>query len=318
MESLAGKAAAQGNICHKAYEQLALAKLAKQQGKTKFDAEELGVFSVSGLDSDKFVVDALIRAFEYYKSITPHVEFKNKDYEQCLDWMNKGLSYRNGLTDPRKHEIVCPEQKFDLTIDKPWAKYDYTVGGESFQGQLSIKGTIDLIFKRSDDIYEIIDLKTGQKRTHWGGPKDGQEKTHEDLEKDKQLLLYYYAAKKVFPNVKQIILSIYYVNAGNMFSFPFDNETMIAAEAMIQKTYNDIVKITKPRLTKTWKCNRLCTFGKTPHSSMTINPNTGDYYTICEFMEKEVKDKGMTSVFNEHKESDAWLKYGDGGGRKAK
>lgn len=51
---------------------------------------------------------------------------------------------------------------------------------------------------------------------------------------------------------------------------------------------------------------------------MTLNPETGEYYTICEYIEKEVKDKGMDLVTLEHKESDAWLKYGDGGGRKTK
>ena len=81
------------------------------------------------------------------------------------------------MFDPRNRNILCPEQQFDIVIDKPWAEYEYKTTKETIKGQLAIKGTIDLITQINDDTLEIIDWKTGR-RLDWA---TGEEKTQSKL-----------------------------------------------------------------------------------------------------------------------------------------
>ena len=102
------------------------------------------------------------------------------------------------MFDPRNQNIFSTEQFFDIEIKKPWAKYDYKIGTKRIQGYLAIKGTVDVIIKHDENYYEILDYKTG-KRINWA---TGQEKTPEALQKDTQLLLYYYALKNMYPDAE--------------------------------------------------------------------------------------------------------------------
>ena len=81
-----------------------------------------------------------------------------------------------------------------------------------------MKGTIDLITKPSEDTLEIIDWKTGR-RLDWA---TGQEKTQEKLETDPQLMIYFYAAKKLYPEIKNCIVTIFFINDGGPFSVSFN------------------------------------------------------------------------------------------------
>ena len=62
---------------------------------------------------------------------------------------------------------------------KPWSKYSYETKDGPLQGNLAIKGTIDLITQPSENTLEIVDWKTGR-RLDWA---TGQEKTQEKLRK---------------------------------------------------------------------------------------------------------------------------------------
>ena len=70
------------------------------------------------------------------------------------------------------------------------------------QGQLAIKGTIDLVTKINDDTIEVVDWKTGR-RMDWA---TGEVKDYKKLESDPQLLLYYYAISKLYPEFPNRIM----------------------------------------------------------------------------------------------------------------
>ena len=76
-----------------------------------------------------------------------------------------------------------------------------------------------MIVKEDDSYYQVLDYKSG-KRLNWA---TGREKTYEDLCSDKQLLLYFYALKNMYPN-HDFYTSIYYVNDGGIFDIVFSDE----------------------------------------------------------------------------------------------
>ena len=62
---------------------------------------------------------------------------------------------------------------------------------------------------------------------------------------------------------------------------------------MIRKRFEEIKNVNVPLLKKSWKCNRICHFGKTAHPSGIINPDTGEPMTMCEFVARKIRSKGM-------------------------
>src|SRR5690606_25383860 len=108
--------------------------------------------------------------------------------------------------DPRRQEILEPEFSFEVEIKEAWAYYDYIIKGQKINGYLKIRGTVDLITKENDDTLHVVDYKTGQGRKNWA---TGKVKEQADFEKDEQLMLYYWAIRKKFPQYKNIIMTIY-------------------------------------------------------------------------------------------------------------
>lgn len=110
-------------------------------------------------NGDKIVNDLIRMSYDVYsKKCEGWEPVDIKDISNFV-WM--ALEYKHGMFDPRYRTIVAPEQPFDITIKKDWAKYDYIhpQTGEHKQGHLTIRGTMDLITKINDEMYEIVDWK---------------------------------------------------------------------------------------------------------------------------------------------------------------
>lgn len=144
------------------------------------------------------------------------------------------------------------------------------------------------------------------KRLNWA---TGKEKTYSDLQKDPQLLLYYYALKNVYPD-KDFYMSIYYVNDGGVFDVIFTQNDYAKAEKMLQQKFQYIQSVSLPKqLSKDqshWKCQKLCKFSE-------IFESTGK--TTCQFIHDEIKSNGIDSVTATFGDLDRVTKYGAGGGR---
>lgn len=268
------KKAEKGTIVHKVCECLALETEAKQKGKTFFVDEALGQ-----LDVDQDVAHLLDMAFDHYSQKSPNL-FDEKDRKECLKWCNKALEYQDGLYDPRNRKIIAAETMFDFPINKPWASYKM---GET-EGQLRIKGTIDLIAESSPGVLEIIDWKTG-KRLDWA---TGEVKTYKKLRDDLQLRLYHYAASQLFPEYKVILVSIFFINDGGVFTVPFSKHDLPIFEKRLREKYERVRDCQNPELSVSWKCTKLCHFGK------NLYPGTKD--TICNHIKKRVNKDGIELV----------------------
>lgn len=304
--------ATMGTVVHKCMETLGNVLIAKREGKRKVK-DEIFNHTFKELEDLEFISKM---CYDYYSKHVPELsaKFTPKIYKQCHEWFLKALAFRDGEMDPRNQDIFAVEQYFDITIDKPWSKYRYEVDGEVIEGNLSIKGTVDVIVKHDEKYFQILDYKTG-KRLDWAS---GEVKTQAKLEKDVQLLLYYYALKNTFPDY-EFYVSIYYINdskidgefvPGGLFDICFDESDYAKAEEILKQKFEYIQSVQQPKLLsqehRSFKCKYLCAF-------IEEYKDTGK--TICHHIQDEVKKKGINQVIAEYgKGLDHINSYGSGGG----
>lgn len=297
-QSVSGKKAELGTIVHKVMECLAQFKQADQDASKRIrklkindDALKNVSWNRSGLFDEELVSHLLDLSYDFYISTSVHEWYKG-DKQTCRQLVWQTLDFNEGQFDPRKRQIVAPEPHFDIPIEEDWAKFKYKMpNGKEVEGQLAIKGTIDLVTQVDDETIEVIDWKTG-KRIDWA---TGEEKTYEKLCSDPQLLLYNYAISKLFPQYKQAIMSIFFVKDGGPFSMCFDISDQAKFLDMLKEKFQDIQQNDLPRPISSdrshWKCTKLCHFCKNNW------PETNE--NMCMYIEKHLHKHGMEKTISE-------------------
>lgn len=291
-----------GTIVHKVLEILAIVKQSQQNDVLTFEDDIVGL-----VNTEAYNIDTLTeQVYQYYSSRFSHHKWTIKDFTDCRLWVEKAITYNNGMFDPRNRNILCPEQHFDIVIDKDWSKYKYKLAEGTLEGNLAIKGTIDLITQVGDNTIEIIDWKTGR-RLNWA---TGQEKTQEKLEEDPQLRIYHYAIQKLYPHIDHIMVTIFFINDGGAFSVIFDKSDMPKTESMLRDKFEIIKKTQKPRLNKSWMCSKLCHFGKSTFENSNVLPileyrdnqlcQKNTHMTKCEQIKHDIELKGINNVVDEY------------------
>jgi len=287
-----GFAACLGTISHKVLEGLASCKKVLQDNPNKkklsFMDREMGelIFTEKTLSSIEFREELTRKSYDYYAKHTTHLDFTNpKDYKFCQTVINTALTHNNGQFAPYNLNVVGTEPLYDILIDKDWAKFEYD--GKPYQ--LAIKGSIDLVSEISKDTLLITDYKTGKYRTEFS---TGKKKELDDFYNDFQLLLYHYAARRLYPNYKHIIMNIYYLQAGGPFTLPFDSMEEDKVLEMIRKKLQIILKETNPKPINQWrsdfKCKNLCHFYK--------NNWPGTETRMCNYVDDHIKTYGILSA----------------------
>ncbi len=297
-QSVSGKKAELGTIVHKVMECLAQFKKADQDAskrtrklKINDDALKNVAWDRSDLFNEELVSHLLDLSYDFYTSTSVHDWYKS-DKQTCRQLIWQTLDFNNGQFDPRKRQIVAPEPHFDIPIEEDWAKFKYKMpDGKEVEGQLAIKGTIDLVTQVDEDTIEVVDWKTG-KRIDWA---TGEEKTYEKLCSDPQLLLYNYAISKLFPQYKQAIMSIFFVKDGGPFSMCFDIADQARFLDMLKQRFQDIQQNDLPKPISNdrshWKCTKLCHFCKNNW------PETDE--NMCMYIEKHLHKHGMEKTISE-------------------
>lgn len=290
-----GLKADKGTIVHKVMEILAHIKLTTQNNEFIYNDDICGEINVNNYDLEKITE----KVYHHYSSAFNHHDWKPLDLKHCKQWIEKAITIQGGNFDPRNQNIIQPEQKFDLAIEKPWAYYDY---GNGINGYLAIKGTIDLIVQENESTIEIVDYKSGR-RLDWA---TGEEKTFAKLQKDPQLRMYHYAASKLYPDIDHIIVSIYFINDGGIFSMNYSKEDLPETEDMIRRKFKEIKTCNKPRLNRSWKCGKLCHFGKSHMDNPLIEyrdrqkTDHGCPMTMCEEILHSIELNGMGSTVDRY------------------
>lgn len=287
-----GKKAELGTIVHKVMECLASLKKELQDTGSKsrkitINDDALGKISINKneLFYESLPDNLLNQSFSYYTKNSQN-SFSASDKKECLKLVWDTLNFNNGQFDPRNRKIIAAEPHFDIPIEEDWAKYTYQLpNGQEVSGQLAIKGTIDLVTETDNGIIEVIDWKTG-KRLDWA---TGEEKTYEKLCSDPQLLLYNYAASKLFPNYRQSIMSIFFIKDGGPFSMCFDKSDHDKFLKMLKERYQNIQNNDRPKPISqdrsNWKCAKLCHYCKNNWPDSDKN--------MCIYIENHLKQHGM-------------------------
>ena len=301
-----GQKADKGTIVHKVLEILAVIKKAQQDNIKNIVDDVIGDVEVNNYCLD----DIIKQTYAYYTERTQHHKWSNKDLIDCTNWVHKAINFNNGMFDPRNRKILCPERHFDFEIKKQWSQYSFDTPDGKIEGYLGLKGTIDLVTEANPKTIEIIDWKTG-KRLDWA---TGKEKTQEKLEKDPQLRIYHYAISQLYPEIEHIIFSIYFINDGGPFSICFEKSDLAETEEMLRQKFETIKKCKRPKLNKTWMCNKLCHFGKTTFDKTSVLPileyrdgqlcQQGNFMTKCEQIKHDIELKGIDQVTKEYKHTD--------------
>ena len=295
--SESGKKAQQGTACHKVMEWLAACKKELQDNP---DSKTLSItddalgqleFTPRKLGTKKFVAQLMKDSYEHYTSQDSH-KYYPADFRFCEKQVETALTFNEGQFDPRNRNIVDTEPTFDIEIEEDWAKYEYEMpDGTTITGNLAIKGTIDLVTKIDDNIIEVVDWKTGQ-RKNWA---TGEVKTYEKLLDDAQLLLYNYAISKLYPDYEQAIMSIFFTRDGGPFSMCFDKSDQNRFLEMLRKRYEEIKDNIKPRpissSRRDFRCQKLCHFYK--------NNWPGTNTTMCEYVENKLHTIGHEKTLKE-------------------
>ena len=294
--SKSGKKADMGTMVHKVMEVLAgLKKYEQDKPKVKFlkvDDDAIGKFKCKKeeLHTDDLVNQLIDLSIDSYAKNSPH-KFSSTDRKEIATTAWCFLTHGDKQFDPRLRDIHYPEPHFDIPIEEDWAKFEYERDGQMVQGQLAIKGTIDLVTKINDDTIEVIDWKTGR-RMDW---TTGEVKDYKKLENDPQLLLYYYAISKLYPEFPNRIMSIFFYKDKDgdpdpsPFSLCFSPEDEERFLEMLKNRVTEIRQNMTPKPLdpnrKHWKCKNLCHFCKTKWGDTDDN--------MCIYIEKHLKEHGM-------------------------
>ncbi len=140
---------------------------------------------------------------------------------------------------------------------------------------------------------------TGKTRVDWA---TGKEKGYDELMVDPQLRIYHYAASKLFPKYKYIMVTIYFLRAGGPFTLMFDESHIASTEDMLKRKFNTIKSSKIPKLTKTWKCTKLCPYSKNSFDDPLIEHRSakfskiGQPMSMCDQSDYLVKLKGIDFV----------------------
>lgn len=290
-------AADKGTVFHKIMELLAKAKRAHQDNIDIITDDIVGEIHWHNIDIKRI----LDKVFEYYSTKYNQHNWAEKDLTDIERWLHYTLTLNGGMFDPRKRNIIHPELHFDFEINKAWANY---VFGD-ISGQLALKGTIDLITDVGNGVYEITDYKTGKTRKDWN---TGKEKDCITLKDDPQMRFYHYAMFNQFPNIKMLIATMFFTQAGGPFTVHFTKEDLPETEDMIRKKFEEIRACQKPRLTKTWKCEKLCPYSKIWNEPQIHNIQEfrygevtprGNTMSLCELAKFEIERKGIDRTIKE-------------------
>jgi hypothetical protein len=140
---------------------------------------------------------------------------------------------------------------------------------------------------------------TGQ-RKNWA---TGEKKSFEHLQKDKQLMLYYYAAKKAFPKYKHVMITIFFIRDGGPFTVCFDDDKIVEIKEHLAKTKIEIENCSNPKLLdpshKDFRCKYLCTYFK----------NKVGKSCYCDYIKDEIKVYGLEETTKKHREDGFSIGY---------
>jgi len=192
----------------------------------------------------------------YFKEENHIHNFTSKDKEFCKDTFYK---IYNSELNPINDKIVDIEKQFEIEIQKPGFKLPNNE-------YMKLRGTVDLVTEYDSDTLWVKDWKTGKRKDF----NSGKDKDIDNLLLDTQLRVYNLAMSKIYPQYKNRLFTLIYVNDGGPFTVSFHSKDLDATLDNIRRKFNEIRSNDDPlrlkddlnRRSEFWKCKYVCHFGK--------------------------------------------------------
>lgn len=296
-----GLAANLGNGAHKALELRARQRLAQQNGHPTFVEPETGQsFKTGSVDRDTCVRHGWSVYF-------PGQPFSGRDFQTVGTLFDTVVRQR--IYDPAHLEIVQPEQYFDLEVEEDWAQYSFVDShtGELVTGRLRVKGTVDLVYREAPGLIGYLDYKTGRK---WDWAKNAPKTYDSLLNDDFQLLLYYYALRRLYP-AEHVLMTIYFIKEDGPTTLPFGDEHYELAKKKIRQYFEEIKNTTSPARVmeavggpRNQPCS-FCSYSKT---------KVEDGRSMCDSLWGELQTLGLDRLIKKRGVVGSHSSYGSGGG----
>lgn len=226
-----------GTVVHKVCELLAKFKQRNKTASVFCDPDYLLDISIKHV----FKKEGL----EYTKE---HVDFCRKQLKVIL----------KSPYSPLEREVLFTEHGFELQIKRPGLELD----GDNY---FVIRGIIDRVDLIDEDTIEVLDYKTG-KNSDWN---TGIRKDFDTLKHDLQMQVYELAIRRLFPQYKYRMLTMFFTDDGGPVTTHFEDkdDEMIIDE--IRRIFHKIKNDDFPRRLKDdftrkeqhFKCKFVCEFG---------------------------------------------------------
>lgn len=235
------------------------------------------------------------RVYDKMVELTPKVEWKKADRTKYLKLVDIGLNSKHS---PSQYRITDVEKYFRLQLSEyDWAKIDD-------ENHLSISGVIDVLYIDDKGQHCVLDYKTGAPKKDWN---TNEIMEYKDFTTNMQLCMYYFALRKLMPDV-QPVLKLWYLQSDEVVTLFFDDSIFDYVEQFIRTNYEKIINLKKPKQSKSWKCSSFCCWGKQKFSEiqrpeLSIENNAdnfltkkGEEMTICEAVHAFMKFRDIDSI----------------------
>lgn len=272
LPSPSGKKAMLGTIVHHVLELMAKASKVSNMGKSRDPVYLLEI------------------CWERYTKEDTAFELTDADRRFCKRTIDKVVE---SAYNPLGLKVIDIEKQFRLPVLS--GGFDYTfydvLSGEISAGNGELRGTMDLVTELDKDTIEIIDWKTGR-RNCWvtGKLKDYDYLFNNDI----QLRMYDLASYILYPQYKHRLLTMHYVNQGGPFTLTFDDNERNRTLEILKDHFNCILsnhqpsRIKEERRKSSWKCNKVCSFGKEKASNGNCWCDNIFYYLVHNGIDKTI------------------------------
>ncbi len=174
------------------------------------------------------------------------------DFKKCRVAMETVIG--NEYYNPYNIKIVDSERWFALEMPgEEWKCLDEN-GKEN---QFTSRGYIDLAHEIDDDTLEIVDWKTGVRKSFYT-----QEPIDEMvLMREIQPRLYHLAAYFLYPKYKNILITFYYTNDSGPITIALSEDDIVMTISALSRFFTTVKNDTLVRRNRSWQC-KMCSFNK--------------------------------------------------------
>lgn len=220
IEDISGPSAALGKAAHSVLEEISKAKIAKQEMP---DYKTLWQKEVSNI--------------------------------LCKVEASKIKQIQKGLFDFIENSVYTPYKANTTAVEKY-----FRIKLEVKDAVFNIAGLVDRIDVIDDKTIEILDYKTGQRKTFMSNEKEKKDSI--SLYDDIQPRLYYLAAKTLYPSFENLLVTMIYLTDGGPFTVPLDKSSIEPTKELLYKRFLEIKENNDPQKNVGWWCQKMCSYGK--------------------------------------------------------